>query len=396
MAIVSRLNVGISVVAGVAALLGAGWTGPARAAAPAGAARAGVHPAAASEQLLNVTATSPDNAWITGLITSTSGTSVRSVVMHWNGTAWSPTPIPDPATSRVVATASTSAGDAWSVGSSCRGYCEHEEALILHWNGKAWAKVAVPNPPQHMNGLSSVSVLSASDAWAAGGSCPVNTQDCAPFILHWNGTVWSRVAAPTVGADDALHAVAATSGANVWAVGGACVTGCNSPLAMRWNGTTWSQAPVPPAGVNGQLFGLAASPGGGAWAAGDYCVSGCARYHSLIVAWNGTAWVRSPSPNAGRGDGSILYAVSATSPGNAWAVGLSFPSTGSAQELIVRWNGTSWTRVTSPSLAPWTQLDDVAATSPANAWAVGATCDSSAGDCTPLIQHWNGKAWTSS
>jgi len=62
---------------------------------------------------------------------------------------------------------------------------------------------------------------------------------------------------------------------------------------------------------------------------------------------------------------------------------------GSAQTLIERWNGTGWTRVSSPNPAGGSALIGVAATSATNAWAVGCT-----GNCAKtLILHWNGTAW---
>ena len=74
--------------------------------------------------------------------------------------------------------------------------------------------------------------------------------------------------------------------------------------------------------------------------------------------------------------------MAATSARSAWAVG----STASGQTLIVRWNGTAWKRIPSPSPAGST-LYGVAATSASNAWAVG-----SAGGKT-LIERWNGTTW---
>jgi hypothetical protein len=74
-----------------------------------------------------------------------------------------------------------------------------------------------------------------------------------------------------------------------------------------------------------------------------------------------------------------LYGVAATSARNAWAVGLV-----GARTLIVRWNGTAWTKASpSPGF-----LVGVAATSARNAWAVGAT-----DYANTLIVRWNGHTW---
>jgi len=128
--------------------------------------------------------------------------------------------------------------------------------------------------------------------------------------------------------------------------------------------------------VTGQLFGVAATSATNAWAVGTG--SGA---KTLILRWNGTSWtqVASPSP----GSGGSLARVAATSASNAWAVG-----TAGGKALILRWNGTAWKQVPSPSPAGGAALAGVAATSATNAWAVG-----SSGTGTTLIERWNGKTW---
>jgi hypothetical protein len=65
----------------------------------------------------------------------------------------------------------------------------------------------------------------------------------------------------------------------------------------------------------GQLFGVAATSTDNAWAVGQATSSG----KTIILRWNGTAWARVPSPTPS--GGGALYAVTATSASNAWAVG---------------------------------------------------------------------------
>jgi hypothetical protein len=65
----------------------------------------------------------------------------------------------------------------------------------------------------------------------------------------------------------------------------------------------------------------------------------------LIVHWNGASWKQVPSPGPRH---SVLYAVAATSAGDAWAVGYTNTSRGGLA-LILRWNGAKWKRVPSPA-----------------------------------------------
>ena len=106
----------------------------------------------------------------------------------------------------------------------------------------------------------------------------------------------------------------------------------------------------------------------------------CRRCTTLTLHWNGKAWRRVPSPNPSIG--SVLYAVTAASVGNAWAVGYT-PSL-ARSTLILHWNGKAWTRVPSPNPRPSQACRHLAR----SAWAVGYR----QGGGT-LILRWNGKAW---
>ena len=166
--------------------------------------------------------------------------------------------------------------------------------------------------------------------------------------------------------DGQLNGVAATSASNAWAVGSTSSSTSNpKTLIVRWNGTAWMRVPSPSAGASSSLSGVAAISASDAWAVG-----------SLILRWNGTTWAQVPGPAAN--------GVAATSASNAWAVG----GTGT-KTVILHWNGTAWTQVPSPSPAGHTVLSGVAAISASNAWAVGTTI-TSAGIHKTLILRWNG------
>jgi hypothetical protein len=107
---------------------------------------------------------------------------------------------------------------------------------------------------------------------------------------------------------------------------------------------------------------------------------------------NITSSPRQPYP-----DGAILYAVSAPSATDAWAVGeLTGPSLSLPQ--AEHWNGSTWT-VTSIDLPALdgaadslSSFDAVAAFSPTDAWA-GGFQDEPSGEY-PVLAHWNGTTWT--
>jgi hypothetical protein len=55
-------------------------------------------------------------------------------------------------------------------------------------------------------------------------------------VLHWNGTAWSAVAAPSPAFDSSLRSVTALAPNNVWAVGQMNV-GPTQTLIEHWDGT---------------------------------------------------------------------------------------------------------------------------------------------------------------
>ena len=139
--------------------------------------------------------------------------------------------------------------------------------------------------------------------------------------------------------------------------------------------------------ISGRLLGVAATSATNAWAVGGYGSVSSAK--TLIVRWNGTAWTRVPSPTpAGGGE---LSGVAATSASSAWAVGCTSCFTSSPKTLILQWRGTAWRQVRSPS--PAGSLSGVAATSASSAWAVGCTSCFTSSPKT-VIMRWNGKTWT--
>jgi len=329
-----------------------------------------------------VAATSATNAWAVGF-----GGNGKTLIVHWNGTAWTRVPSPSPGTFATLSgVAATSATNAWAVGSAFRG-----KTLILHWNGTVWSQV----PNLSLKGaFQAVAAISARDAWAVGytgspggAGIPGNN---SPLIMHWNGVAWKQVPTHLAPGLGNLRGVAATTAGNAWAVGctGCLAEGAGDPLIERWNGTAWKQVPAPsPVSLAG-LYGVAATSPANAWAVG---CTGCLAEGAgdpLIERWNGTAWKQVPAPSPVSLAG--LYGVAATSPANAWAVGT--PSGGPGHTTgIVGWNGTAWKPVPSPNPGGQVHVMGVAATSARNAWAVGETEAT-----TPfkgVISHWNGTAW---
>lgn len=197
-----------------------------------------------------------------------------------------------------------------------------------------------------------------------------------------------------------LTGVSAVSARNAWAVGyyHSDRTGAEMPLILHWNGRRWARTrgvPSPGRTFN-FLYAVSATSASNAWAVGRF-VSRSGADDSLILHWNGRRWSRTggvPSPSS---TSNSLYGVAAVSATTAWAVGqYRNDSTGQLQTLILRWNGRRWKHVRSPNPSPGPQdgniLNGVAAISRSSAWAVGYYFTSTSTTKT-LILHWNGKQW---
>ncbi len=168
-----------------------------------------------------------------GLLDRKSPGSEVGQVLKWDGIKWSATHTSAMAGS-FAGVGGSGDSDVWAVGYG---------GVIMHFDGSAWSA----QPSGTTVYLSSVSAISASDAWAVGDG----------VSLHFDGTRWSIVPLPMPAL---LTRVLALSPTEVWAVG-------TGGLILRWDGRAWIVVPSGTTdhigdigGVHGNLW--AASMGG--------------------------------------------------------------------------------------------------------------------------------------
>ncbi|MEP6757923.1 MAG: hypothetical protein ABJB55_01860 [Actinomycetota bacterium] len=164
--------------------------------------------------------------------------------------------------------------------------------------------------------------------------------------------------------------------------------GDGHPLVQRFAGTSWGQFPIPThAGAGTIQFQDAAVAGDRVWAVGAL------RNDKPMAGWlTGDVWHWSQAVDPGGVEDEFL-GVTATPDGTLWAVG-KHRTGADYQPLIERFDGTRWAIVTSPQISGSAVLRDVAATPDGSVWAAGWTVDDG-GVTRPLIERWNGAAWTS-
>lgn len=354
-------------------------------------------------RLNGVSVVSATSAWAVGMSCEPCGASwpSRALILHWDGTTWSRVRSPSPGgTASLQSVSSGPGGSAWAVGyycpSACTGSLTGVRTLTLHWDGTAWSQVASPSPSPRSGFayLTAVTLVPGSGAWAVGAYCASGCGTASaverPLILRWDGATWSQAASPRTGGGGNLNSVSPGPGGGAWAVGGYCPSRCGKvapagsrTLILHWDGTAWSRMTSPRPGGAEVLASVDSGAAGTAWAAGFYCASGCgtsSEYdQALILHWDGTAWSQVTSRTPGLVN--TLLAVSAGPVGSTWASGLYCPCRTSSefQALIMRWDGTTWSQVTSPSPGRSSQLLAVSSNPAGGTWAVGWYCTSGCG-----------------
>ncbi len=193
------------------------------------------------------------------------------------------------------------------------------------------------NAPTTEN-LNALSIISASDIWAAGRSGK---------ILRYNGTSWSE---HTDTGNEEWYDIAMISSSNGW------VVGKNGALA-RYNDATWTESTIPDSADVNCVYALSAS---NIWAAGK---------SGRIWHYDGASW--SLYTDTGNETWNDIFMISAS---EGWVVG--------NNGVLAQYDGTNWTESTMPSSA---NINGVYALSNSNIWAVGES---------GRFWHYDGTSWS--
>lgn len=272
--------------------------------------------------LNSLDAVSTSDVWAVGYKSiATRGVPVQTFVEHWDGSQWSIVPSTDPSGTRsnsLIGISHASASDVWAVGYSMVGFAHR--TLVEHWDGSAWSVVPSPDPSK-FDVLLDVKAIASDDVWAVGYRN--DGYGYSTLIEHWDGSSWSAVPSDNPGqVENVLLGISAVSPTDVSAVGYDGNGGSFTTLIEHWDGTSWTTVPSPNNGTEANLLQGASfdSPTDG-WAVGASYI-GDSGWDSLIEHWDGTSWSIVPNPVQG-GTKNRLWAVSDVpgASGTAWAVG---------------------------------------------------------------------------
>ena len=346
--------------------------------------------------LFGVAALSDSDVWAVGnFLSSNNGAINETLTEHWNGTAWKLVSSPNVGTlgSSLFAVSTASSKDVWAVGtvqtsSSVNG----NRTLIEHWNGTAWSVVPSPNPSNEGDDLTGVAALSATNAWAVGFFENNQMSALQPIILHWNGTAWSLFPnIPNIGM--IVEAITARSATDIWAVGSDA--GETTNIALHFNGTQWSITSSANFPSSQQIIsGVAAPAANDAWIVGSFAPPNVGAFlQPLALHWNGKTWSMVPTPNPSPFN-NRLRAVAAISTSDVRAVGQANTPDGlNLVTLIEHWNGKQWSIVASPNVPDGSNTFDgllgITVSGPTSLWSVGGF-DSKTGERTLTLHNTQG------
>lgn len=286
------------------------------------------------------------------------------------------------------------AGGWWNVAQ------QRTDGWVWHWDGAAWDSTAVDGQ------ISAIWGTSHNDVYAVGGGGRIH---------HYDGTAWSRVdgGVTTYG----LRDVWGTGPDDVWAVGGGYHLGGPEATVLHYDGTSWTEvqtggpataaavyAPNPDKVYVVGYRGMIHKRSGGHW------VAETTGQHSLI---SGVAPVSERDVITVQCDGVRRQ----TGPGQSWQTLYTTPqfsclekvwitpgasqifAVGSgisgesmlpyAQGLVVRWDGSQWTRTWIPDVQYLTGVWGLDST---HVYAVGY--GNNQGQQVPRAFVWDGAAWT--
>jgi hypothetical protein len=155
-------------------------------------------------------------------------------------------------------------------------------------------------------------------------------------------------------------------------------------LSQTKPGSIFKVVPTPNENPNSDLFAASASSPNDIWAVGQ-----------STIHFDGTKWTAFQAPLIKGINTAFLKGVIDISPTSAWAVGFTSGDNPLAQ-IIERWDGTKWRLFPNPKFPPNSEstLFAMASTSANDIWAVGDFVENDTDLDFNLFEHWDGTAWT--
>lgn len=247
-----------------------------------------------------------------------------------------------------------SAHNIWATGTT-----SSNQVYLLHSDGSSWTRIALPTGEKHLLRL----------VPGAGNNTWLMTYTSYLGNDQYTGEkLWQRVDGAWQ-QQDTYRAVYATVGSTVvWAAGPGYVE--------RFDGTQWIKHSIP---SDVQVNFVHADGADDVWTVGQhYTGDGDARTPGPLYAlhWNGSGWTETPLPAVASPDGQAGYLrdMAGTAPDDMYAVGFWQNTNGEQTELVMlHWDGQKWSTVDTPVFTRG--ANHIATSSHGGVWVTGIYAD---------------------
>jgi hypothetical protein len=320
-----------------------------------------------------------------GVSSPTATGALSPVAEVWDGTSWAiqPTPTPgkngrkggalDAGVACTSRTACVAAGYSYGTGG--------DRLLGEGWNGTTWASQAYATPPP------AAYPYGMDCAWRKDCMAVGTRINGYTLAEHWDGTRWSAETTPHLGG---LVGASCPANESCTAVG---FNAAQHALAEHWNGKAWSTQTLPGLTQGSSLGGVSCVSTSSCVAVGWEGSQDV--WGPLAEHWAGGRWTVLSVPNPDPNGGAEFNSVSCVSATECMAVGDDQNGVATSDAtLAAQWNGRAWTLLPTPSAQTYSGLASVSCTSPTACVAVGTSSADLGGALTPLVEVWDGTAWT--
>ena len=158
---------------------------------------------------------------------------------------------------------------------------------------------------------------------------------------------WTIVPSPNPPASLAtLSSVSCYDATSCFAVGDAFARGTDRPLAEHWDGSAWSVTQTPALPLVGGLDLVSCPTAQWCMTVGTRTPAGGGLAQTLAAVWDGTSWSRISSPTPGQG--ATLTGLACVTTSDCFVVGEYSSTSGGQIALIEDWDGASWRISPSP------------------------------------------------
>ena len=210
------------------------------------------------------------------------------------------------------------------------------QTLVLQWDGTAWTVMPSPNAGANANVLNSVSCVTASFCVATGTYN--NGVTAQTLVLQWDGTAWTVMPSPNAGTNanvlSVLYSVSCVTASFCVAAGNYDNGVAGQTLVLQWDGTAWTVMPSPNTGTDSNfLYSVSCVNASFCVATGAYgYVFNRSASQTLVLQWDGTAWTVMPSPNTGTDDNALNSVLCVTASS---CVATGYYINGSVEQTLV-------------------------------------------------------------